>query len=220
MITIYGVHRSRASRNIWLCNELGVPFEIKPVIQAYRLMDRPPGIPPMNTRSPEFLRLNPLAQIPVVTDGALVLTESLAINLYLAARYGVASGLGPADIEENALMTMWSFRAATEFEDRCLDVLQHRASLPPEERDPSVAMMAEAVLRDRFPIIDAALARTGWLVGGRFTVADLNVAEVLRYALPAQGLFDDNPRVRAWIEACHARPAFQAMWKAREAEPA
>ena len=80
MITVYGVHRSRASRNIWLLHELSIPFELKPVIQAYRLLERPPGLPPMNTRSPEFLRLNGLGQIPVVVDDGLVLTESLAIH--------------------------------------------------------------------------------------------------------------------------------------------
>lgn len=220
MITIYGVLRSRASRNVWLLNELGVPYEVKPVMQAYRLLNRPPGIPPLNTRSPEFLRLNRLGQIPVMKDGELVLTESLAINLYLARKYGVDRGIGPASVEEEGQMAMWTLRAAKEFEDRTLDILQHRLSLPEEERDANVAANAEAVLRDRFPIIDAALERNGWLVGDRFTVADINVAEVLRYALPAKSLFDDNPNIKAWIEACHARPAFQQMWAAREAEPA
>lgn len=220
MITVYGVHRSRASRNIWMLHELGVPFEIRPVIQAYRLLDRPPGLPTMNTRSPEFLRLNGLGQIPVLTDGDLVLTESLGINLYLARRYGVSSGIGPATVEEEGQMTMWSFRAAKEYEDRALDILMHRASLPAEERELAVAQMAEAVLRDRFPVISSALQKTGWLVGGRFTVADLNLAEVLRYATPARELFDDNPVIKAWLEACHERPAFKKMWADRDKEPA
>lgn len=219
MLTIYGVYRSRAARNIWMALELGIPFEVKPVIQAYRLIDRAPGLPPMNTRSPEFLRHNPLGQIPVIRDDGLVLTESLAINLYLARKYGGQSGIGPADVAEEGQMAMWTMRAAKEFEDRALDVLMHRASLPEDERDENVAQMAEAVLRDRLPIIDSALSRNGWLVGGRFTVADLNVAEVLRYALPAKRLFEDNANIKRWIEACHARPAFQQMWNAREAEP-
>ena len=58
----------------------------------------------------------------------------------------------------------------------------------------------------------------GWLVGGRFTVADLSLAEVLRYAQPAKELFDERPGVDAWIKACQARPAFRAMWAARETE--
>ena len=220
MLTIYGVYRSRASRNIWMALELGIPFTVKPVVQAYRLLDRPPGLPPINTRSPEFLRLNPLGQIPVIEDDGVVLTESLAINLYLARKYGEKSGLGPKNLAEEGQMAMWALRGATEIESHALEVLLHRAELSPDERDEAVAMAAEAALRDRLPVVDAALAETGWLVGGRFTVADINLAEVLRYALPAKRLFDANPNLKRWIEACHARPAFQQMWKTRESEPA
>ena len=60
----------------------------------------------------------------------------------------------------------------------------------------------------------------GHVMGGRFTVADINVAEVIRYAKPATQLFDANPNVKAWLDACQARPAFQAMWQARDAEAA
>ena len=61
---------------------------------------------------------------------------------------------------------------------------------------------------------------SGFLVGGRFTVADINVAEVMRYAMAAPELFSAAPRVKAWLEACHARPAFKAMMAKREQEPA
>ena len=71
-----------------------------------------------------------------------------------------------------------------------------------------------------FAVLDKALADTGHLVGGRFTVADLNLAEVARYATAAGELFDAAPRVKAWLAACQARPAFKAMWVRRDAEPA
>jgi len=51
-------------------------------------------------------------------------------------------------------------------------------------------------------------------------VADINVAEIFRYAKPAAQLFAAAPHVKAWLDACHARPAFQAMWTARDAEAA
>ena len=68
-------------------------------------------------------------------------------------------------------------------------------------------------------MLDEALA-DGFLVGGRFTVADINVAEIVRYAHGATELFEAAPRVKAWLAACHARPAFRRMWDAREKEPA
>ena len=62
-------------------------------------------------------------------------------------------------------------------------------------------------------MLDKQLAASGHIVGGRFTVADINTAEVFRYAMPAPELFEATPRVKAWLAACHARPAFKAMWR-------
>jgi glutathione S-transferase len=58
------------------------------------------------------------------------------------------------------------------------------------------------------------------MVGGRFTVADINTAECLRYAQGHPTLLAEFPAVKAWLERCQARPAFQTMWAARMAEPA
>ncbi|GGG41704.1 glutathione S-transferase [Caldovatus sediminis] len=218
MLTIYGVYRSRASRAIWLAYEIGLPFRHVPVIQAYRLADPAAPGAPLNTRSPEFLRINPNGRIPSIEDDGLVLHESLAINLYLAKKYGGA--LGPADLAEDGRMTMWALWAATEVEPHALQVLFHRAARPPAERDPAVARAAVEALRAPFAVLNQELAGSGFLVGGRFTVADLNVAEVVRYALPAPELFEAAPAVRAWLETCHARPAFKRMMEEREREPA
>jgi glutathione S-transferase len=218
MLTLYGCLRSRASRNVWLAHEAGLEFRQVPVIQAYRLADPDAADAPMHTRSPEFLAVNPNGHIPSLVDGALVLHESLAINLYLARRYGGA--LGPADAAEDGLMGMWALWAATEVEPHSIEILYNRVGKPPAERDTAKADAAVAALRAPVAVLDRALAATGFLVGGRFTVADINVAEVMRYALPAPELFTDAPHVKAWIAACHARPAYQRMMAERDKEPA
>lgn len=217
MLTIYGVYRSRASRNYWLANELGIPFKCEPVIQAYRLSDPNAADAPPHTRSASFLKVNPNGHIPSMDDDGLALHESLAINLYLAKKHG--GPLAPTDLAEDGLMTMWSLWAATEVESHALQVLTHRAGKP-ELRDAKLAQAAIDVLRAPFAVLDKALAASGFLVGGRFTVADINVAEVVRYAMAAPELFSAAPRVKAWLEGCHARPAFKAMMAAREQEPA
>lgn len=218
MITIHGVHRSRASRNIWLCHEMGLAFRHVPVIQAGRLADPLAPGAPLNTRSPEFLKVNPNGMIPAVEVDGMVLTESLAINLYLAKRSG--GDLGPRTAGEEARMTEWALWAATGVEPHALNILYHRVMKPEAERDAALADAGEAALRAPFAVLDAALAQDGFLVGGRFTVADLNTAEVVRYALPAPALFEAAPRVQAWLAACHARPAYQTMMEGRNAEPA
>ena len=218
MLTLYGVLRSRASRNAWLARELDLPMRRIDVIQSYRLADPAAADAPLHTRSPAFLAVNPNGRIPTLVDGDLVLHESLAINLYLARQYG--GTLGPATPAEDALFGMWALWAATEAEPHSIQVLYHRVGKPPAEREPAVAEAAIAALRAPFAVLDQALAGTGWLVGGRFTVADINTSEVIRYALPAPELFQGLPALTAWITACHARPAFRRMMAERDQEPA
>src|SRR6478736_10298720 len=131
MLTIYGVYRSRASRNIWLANELGLPFKLVPVMQLYRLPDPPPA-DVLHTKSPEFLKINPNGHVPSIDDDGLVLHESLAINLYLARKAG--GPLAGADVKEEGQMAMWSLWAATEVEGRALTVMQNRVAKPAAER--------------------------------------------------------------------------------------
>ena len=209
MLTIYGVYRSRASRNIWLANELGIPFKHVPVMQLYRLPDPATHGKVLHTKSPEFLKVNPNGHIPSIDDDGLVLHESLAINLYLARKHG--GPLAPANAAEDGQIAMWTLWAATEVEPQSIQIVGSPTNPPPA---------AVEALRAPFAVLDRALAATGWLVGGRFTVADINVAEVCRYAMPAKSLFDAAPRVKAWLAQCHARPAFKAMMAKREAEPA
>lgn len=218
MLTIYGVYRSRASRNFWLAYELGLSFRHVPVIQHYRLADPVPADAPLNTRSPAFLKVNPNGHVPSIDDDGLMLHESLAINLYLARKHG--GPLAPANVGEDGQMTMWALWVATEVETQALNVAYHRVGNPHGPKDPEIAEAAVTALRRPFAVLDQALAGTGYLVGGRFTVADLNTAEVVRYALPAPELFEAAPKVRAWLSACQSRPAFKKMWEMRDKEPA
>jgi glutathione S-transferase len=208
MLTIYGVYRSRASRNYWLANELGLSFKQVPIIQHYRLKDPiPAGV--VHTKSPEFLKVNPNGHIPTIDDDGVVLHESLAINLYLAKKHGGA--LAPANVVEDGAMSMWSLWAVTEVEPSALSLL-YKGTAPAETEI--------AALRAPFAVLDTALAKDGYLVGDRFTVADINVAEIVRYAQGAPSLFDAAPHVKSWLAACQARPAFKTMWAARDKEPA
>ncbi len=217
-LTIYGVYRSRARRNIWLAMELGIPFAHVPVIQAHRLPDADAPGAPLNTRSPEFLAINPNGRVPAIDDDSFRMHESMAINLYLARKHG--GPLAPANVEEEGLAAMWALWAATECEPLGITVYRHRLTLPTEQRDEALAEQAVASLRKPFAVLDKALAKNGFLMGGRFTVADLNASEIIRYSLSAPELFADAPHVKKWITACQARPAWQDMMKRLEAEPA
>ncbi len=219
MITLYGVHRSRASRPIWLLGEIGMPFAHVPVIQAYRLADPKAADAPMHTASPAYLAINPQGQVPALIDDGLILTESLSITLYIARKYGGA--LGPADDAETALMEQWALFAATAIETPAVEILYMIADGADKTAEGQAAISINAEkLRRPLNRLQGHLSGRNWMVGDRFTVADLNTAECLRYAQSHPTLLDEFPKVKAWLEVCQARPAFAAMWTARMAEPA
>lgn len=218
MLVIHGVTRSRASRIVWLCYELGLEFEQIPVIQAYRLPDPDAPDAPLNTHSPEFLALSPAGAIPVLQDGDLLLSESLACTLYLAQKAG--GPIGPENAAEAAMMMQWGFYAIASIEPDALTILfLHKpGQQQPGEDVAIVANAAERLIRP-LRVLESHLSTHAYLLGDRFTVADLNMAEVLRYAQGHRELMGPFPAVLAWLDTCQARPAFREMWARRLAEP-
>jgi glutathione S-transferase len=194
MITLHGIPRSRAMRALWMLEELGVPYRNEKVSFAG------------GTRTPEFLKLNPNGHIPVLQDGDFVLWESMAINLYLARRYG--EGLWPRTVEGEGHAFQWSVWAMTELEEPVITTFLHRVMLPAEQRDPARADAAAERFRAPLGVLESRLAGREYLLGPDFTVADLNVASVICLA-PLVGLdLSGAPAVQGWLGRCTARPAF------------
>jgi glutathione S-transferase len=196
MITLYGVPRSRALRCFWMLEELGVPYE------NVKTMFGPTG-----SRTPEFMRINPNGHIPALTDGDITLWESLAINLYLARKYGKA--LWPATVEDEGRTYMWSLWAMTELESPVLTAFLNRVMLPEAQRDAAAANAAAEKFRAPLGVLEGAVAGKDYLVGNRFSVADLNVAAVLMLAPMASLALDGAPSVGGWLTRCTQRPALQ-----------
>ncbi len=218
MLTIYGVYRSRAARTYWMAGELGLPFVSVPVIQARRTGDPAAADVELNTQSADFLAVNPPGLIPCIDDDGFVMNESLAINLYLARKHG--GPLSGQSLTEEAEMLQWTLWAATEVEPHAVKIiLTLDANAAASEQGRLTIRAATKALRKAFALLDRRLAATGHVVADRFTVADLNLAEVFRYTMSQTELFDAAPNVRAWLAACQARPAFKAMMATREKEP-
>ena len=217
MINLYGVYRSRASRPLWLLGELALPFNHIPVIQAYRLENPAAADAPLNTASPAFLAVSPLGQIPAYTEDGLMLTESLAICMHIARCYG--GDLGPQSPAEAALTDQWALFAATAVEGPALEILMvaDAGGGKTAEGQASMAVNAEK-LRKPLARLQTHLVAAQWMVADRFTVADILVAECLRYAQSHPTLLAEFPAVAGWLARCQQRPAFGAMWAARLAE--
>jgi glutathione S-transferase len=195
MIKLYGVPASRAFRALWMLEELGLQYQNVPTHFATG-----------ETRTAEFLKLNPNGHIPVLVDGETVLWESLAINLYLARKYG-AGGLWPASVADEGRAFQWSLWVVTEVETPLLSVLLHRRILPAEQRDAALAAANETKLAAPFGVLEGALRGRPHLLGETFSVADLNVASVLSWTTLAALDLGKWPLVAGWLQRCTTRPA-------------
>lgn len=196
-LEIYGVARSRAFRTLWMAGELGLDYRLVAV-------DFADG----GSRRPEFLAINPNGHVPVIDDEGFRLWESMAINLYLAKKYG-KDGLYPLRLEDEAKAWQWSFWGMTEIERPALAALLNRIG-PEDRRDAAAADAAERDLTAPLAVLDAAVSTSPYLLGERFTVADLNVASILSWARQARVDFSHFAKVLDWLKTCHDRPAAQA----------
>jgi glutathione S-transferase len=218
MIRLYGTAQTRAFRPLWMLEELGVPYELVKTDFANG-----------DTRSAEFLRVNPNGHVPALVDGELTLFESVAINLYLAQRYGQGT-LWPASEHDRARSVQWSFWVVTECEAFLFDVLFARGGAqferwrawteteefrathpgaPPVTREGALARgkAAEAALQLPLRVLDAQLEGRDHLLGPSFGAADLNVASVWVTARLAKLDLSPHPNVDAWLARCTSRPA-------------
>jgi len=193
-LKIYGVPISRAFRALWMANELGLDYENVPIHFADG-----------SAKTPEYLAINPNGKIPAIDDDGLKLWESMAINLYLAKKHD--KGFWPKSPEAEAQTLQWSVWVMAEAEKPALAVLLNRSFLPEERRDPKAAADGEQQLQQPLKVLDQALAKTGYLVGSSFSVADLNVASVLSWAKMARVDLSAYPHVDKWLTQSLKRPA-------------
>ncbi len=203
MLTLYGTAFSRAIRVLWMLEETGAVYRHVPV--DWRSAEGQPQ---------EFkdLRLGP--KIPVLRDGDLLLTESLAINLHLARTH--APSLYP--IRHESQVWQWTLFAATELERLLIQLGFHTVVLPPERRDSAAAAAARHDLGGPLGRLEQALAgRPGGLVEGTFSVADVNVASLFYTTWWGGERFTGHPVVAAWLQSCLNRPAARRAKAIRDA---
>ena len=194
MIQLYGSTQNRAFRSYWMLEELGLEYE-------GILKDTQGG----ETRTPEFLAINPNGHVPTLVDGETVVWESMAINLYLAERY--AGPLAPSTNRQKAACLQWSFWVMTEIEGNLLTYGMNTKFLPEAEQNAAAANEAKEKLSGALGVLDAQLAKQPFLMGDSFGVADLNVASVLTWTELVALDIAAHEHVVRWLETCLSRPA-------------
>ena len=201
MLQIYGAAKSRGLRTLWMVGELGLPYDHK---------DYLPRAP--ETRTPEYRALNANGRVPTIDDDGFILSESMAINFYLAKKH--RSALYPSDAKHEALALQWSLWETDRLDRQIVNYVRHSKELPDAERKPEIAKAAWAEIVESFDVLEGALAKSQWLAGPAFSVGDLNVASALYRALSLDT--SKWPHVKAWLEKCWERPAAKKARAMRE----
>jgi glutathione S-transferase len=195
--TLYGTPPSRAARVTWLAAELGIELDVKPV-----------NIFEGEHKSPEYSAINILQQVPAFSDGEASIGESLAITLYLSRKY--QGDVCAKSLAEEAAIYQWTMIAAGA-DAQTAPIMTHRVMLPEDKRDDKAVAMAMKGLKRTLAGVDRYLA-TGqdYLVGNRFTVADINLAGAtsLLHFIGLSG--DIGPAYAAWLARCLERPGAKA----------
>jgi glutathione S-transferase len=186
-----------------MLREIGAEFEL-------RLVDRGQNA----QKSAEYLKLNPSGRIPVLVDGSLVLFETAAVALHLADKYPQA-GLAPAlGSSERAEFYKWMIHLTNTPQAEYRAWFYPHEHVSDEAAAPAVKQAAGERLNRMFDVISEQLGDRTWLLGDRFSAADLFLFMLIRWGRGMPRPPRSIPNLNALAERVLARPAVQAALEA------
>lgn len=195
MLQVYGCANTRSHRAVWALEEAGAVCE-------YHKVDVFTGA----GRNPDYLALNPGGKVPALVNGDLILTESAAICTYIGDSFP-DSGLVPLEGSlERAKYYQWCFFVLSELEQPLWTIAKHRFALPEKRRAPAVIETAVWEFGVAAKVLATGLGDQEYLVGNRFTAADILAAHTLAWAC-AFDLPFGHAKLDAYVDRLQARPA-------------
>ncbi|WP_432454129.1 MULTISPECIES: glutathione S-transferase family protein [unclassified Agarivorans] len=193
MITLYGTPRSRSLRVSWLLEELNLEWH-------YHYIDFQAG----EHHGEEYLAINPCGKVPALKDDQLVISESAAICLYLAEKYGPQLLPQPATAAA-ALHHRWLSFIISELEQGLWSIGKHRFALPEAQRIPEMVEVATWEFAKAAAIAEQWLPEQDYLLGEQFSVADILLCHTLNWAMSFQQTLPT--KLMAYRKRVSQRPA-------------
>jgi glutathione S-transferase len=190
---LYEFAPTRSIRARWTLQELGVEFEAVSV-----------NLLAGEHRRPEFLAINPAGKVPVLVDGDMVLSESIAIAVHLADKYP-KKGFVPTDPCARAQLMRWLLFTTTELEQPLWRITRHTRLYPEDRRLPGDVALARDEFAAMAKVLDRHMEEREFIVGDSVTVADFVLAYTLDWA-QILGLLEDLPRLEGYMMRMYARP--------------
>ncbi len=194
MLKIFHAPRTRSNRIVWLCEEMGVPYEIAAV--------------KFGDPSPELLAANPLKSLPVMQDGAVTMIESIAIMLYIMGKYGPTDlELKPSDPDYARFLQFLLFgEAGLAMYGNPLVATKFWA--PEGKRANWTSEYLKAAFAKRLGFVDTHLGDAQYIASNRFTAADISVGYTIGMASFAANI-EPSRRLQAYYDRLKERPAYQ-----------
>jgi glutathione S-transferase len=189
VITLYGNPYSRANRVRWALEASGAKYQEETI-----------SLNAAGTGSPRFRAINPNGLVPAIDDNGLILFESVPICLYVAKKYAL-DALYVDMIADEGCLLQWSVWAMTELEKHIETASLHTKWFAAAQRDASIAAKAQAEIHRCLSMLEAAIRKTGFLVAGKFTVADLIVSEILTGLVHADMTLTDFQLVKHFLQS-------------------
>jgi glutathione S-transferase len=194
-VTLYSNPMSRGRTVQWLLDELGAPYEVK-------LVDLAKG----EQKTPQYLAINPMGKVPAIVHRGVVVTEAAAICVYLADAFPKA-GLAPKlDDPKRGTYLRWIFFGVGCFEPAIIDKMFGR---PPVERPGAIGY---GTYETTLAVLEKALTPGPWILGERFSAADVFVGSQLQFAVMTKAI-QPTPLMQKYVDSIAARPALQKLLK-------
>ena len=184
---------------IWTAQELGLDFERHEAGGVHGVV-----------KTPAYKAINPNSQVPTLEDGDYVLWESNVITRYLSAKHAMGH-LYPENLQERFDAERWMEWQQTLVNPASRNGFWHLIRLPADQRDPAMVAQSNAAVEPLMAILDAHLANRSFMVGERFTMADIPLGcEVQRwFGLPQAR--EARPNIERWFATLLARPAAKGV---------
>jgi len=157
-------------------------------------------------RSPEFLELNPMGEVPVLVDGGEVLSQSGLILWHIAGRSGQLDGATEAERREIWRWILWDNHKLSTQIGTCRFLMNF---LLPEKRPEGVAPFLQGRLKAAYRVLDSHLRGRDWIVGQGPTIADLSCCSYLYYPEPFGFSRSDWPGIDRWLDRISALPGWR-----------
>ena len=190
---LYEFAPTRSIRARWTLQELDVPFESVTI-----------KLPEGAGQTPEYLAINPTGKIPALVDGDFVLTESVAIVLYLAEKYP-QKGFVPTDLKQRTQLNRWLLFVVTELEQPLWRIARNLFIYPEQQRVPADIEIAKGEFRQMAAVLEKHMQGREFVVGDRVSVGDFVTAYTLDWGNEV-GLLDECPTLLAYMKRMYDRP--------------